>query len=228
MTADLGTLPVTGQRRSTPAAPFPTTTGTRGPTQNDRPEDPDAGGGGGRTPINAQTEEDKQCKNQRNKRIWNADAATNAAIQSFLNSAVNEGDGATLSNREFGVNLVLGPNDSVAVAPDVGIGGLKTPNSTPNVTIPVGGATSGTWMGDVHSHPSGDGRPSPNEFADFVARVNALIAAHPERTELANVSMYITIEIPGNPPSYQTYAYTKDSNPNVLGKEVNPQAKPCP
>ncbi|WP_303719142.1 hypothetical protein [Brevundimonas naejangsanensis] len=165
------------------------------------------------------------CSNALSKLLWNADASVSNALIEFLNRAIQEGDGATLSKREFGANLIKVANDQVNLGV-VGVGPQVQPGYTPTVAIPANGATYLNWMGDVHNHPSGDPIPSDDEWYMFQNRVADIIATHPERNaEMQYVAIYIVI---GDPPNAKIYAYTRHSFPGQQGQEVNPDAQSCP
>lgn len=211
---------VTGQRRPAPSAPFPPrTTGGGGGEQQDEVDDGGQVGGG---PV-----VQDQCADPAARPVWNADAAAAGAVDVFLARAETLGDGPTLGNREFHAYLVRDANGSVTAVNvehgDPVAGGVVT-----NVVTNASGVHSGNWMGDVHNHPSGDGRPSSQEWVDFVNQWSSVRATNPERSEVMNAAMYIIVQVPGNPPAYRVYAYTISSNPDELGQEVNPDAQPCP
>lgn len=85
--------------------------------------------------------------------------------------------------------------------------------------------TPGNYMGDVHSHPSGDGRSSSNEFSIWRNYVLNVVAPTGRNVEM--LAMYVVVwdETSGR---HKVFAYTVDSDPDVLGKEINPDAEPCP
>ena len=213
----LGDLPVTGQREPIGGGSFPGT-------------DPRDQGGIHQEVV---TENDPTspesyfdpCSVPVTKLLWNADAKASAAPSAFANRASQEGDGNTLSKREFGANLIKGANSLVTLGP-IGVGPQVQVGYTPTVTIPVGGATLENWMGDIHNHPSGNPLPSDGEWYAFQTRVADIVSAYPERNiEMQYAAMYVVV---GDVPNARVYAYTRNSPPGQLGQEVNPDAQPCP
>lgn len=166
-----------------------------------------------------------QCLDPQAKKVWNADAAASGAISDFLARASALGDGFTLRNREFGAALTLGPDGSVNLGA-VTWGDAVQPGVTPTVTLDTTGITNQTWIGDVHSHPSGNPLPSvgPNsDWSGFIDNINLLaLGGRPSD----GIAMYVVVQDEAG--NIKTYAYTKDSNPNEIGQEVNPDAAPCP
>lgn len=216
---ELPGITVVGQRRQ-PGGGFPSGGGggannPGGPTQIElNPADP---------PPEPETQSNP-CEDPVGKLIWNADAAAAAAIAAFVARSNALGDGGSLTNREYGANLVRSTSGGVTIT-SVDHGDPIQPGVTPSVTI-TGAATYLNWMGDIHNHPSGDGRPSAGEWQTFIARVDAIVANHPERAaEMAHASAYIVV---GTPPNQKIYAYNRNSDPDSLGQEVNPDAQPCP
>lgn len=207
---DLGEIIVTGQRRQFGALHFPTN------DNNWFPEEPDGGGGGMEIQLNP-------CAHPATRVIWNADAAAAAAVDAFVAKSHAVGDGGSLSNREFGANLVRDASGGVSVT-SVDAGDPIQNGVVPSVTI-TGAATYLNWMGDIHNHPSGIGMPSAAEWAAFTARIDAIVAAYPERSiDMAYAAAYIVV---GTPPNHQIFAFTRNSDPNQPGEEVNPDAQPC-
>ena len=99
------------------------------------------------------------------------------------------------------------------------------PGQVPGVTIDTTGVTNQNWMGDVHSHPSGNGLPSQTDINGFLDNI-ALAEQAGRNTD--NISMCIIVEDNSTtPPTRRIYAYNKNSDMNVLGDEVNPDAIPC-
>lgn len=219
---NLGDIVVTGQRRPVGGGSFPGGGGGGGGHGDEggvhqielTPDDP--------TPPDSYYD---PCSNPLSKLLWNADAKASNAPAEFVNRAVQEGDGATLSKREFGANLIKGANGQVNLGA-IGVGPQVQPGYTPTVTIPTGGATYLNWMGDIHNHPSGDPIPSDGEWYAFQTRVANIIATHPERNvEMQYAAMYVVV---GDPPNTQVYAYTRHSPPGQQGQEVNPDGQACP
>lgn len=214
---DLGEIVVTGQRRSSPATSFPVGGGGGSPDEQlEIGEDPDSGGGERPNP---------QCTDPEARRIWNADASAATAGREFLDRAATLGDNPPLGIREFGAALILQPDDSVTLGP-VEWGQPGVPGQVPGVIIDTTGVTNQNWMGDVHSHPSGNGLPSQTDINGFL---DNLALAEQAGRNTDNISMYIIVEDNNTtPPSRRIYAYNKNSDMNALGDEVNPDAIPCP
>jgi hypothetical protein len=223
--SELDEVVVTGQRRKTPASPFPGGVG---------------GGGGLSGGANQQELEEEDglppdgagshpCDDPVQRKIWNADAAAAAAAAALIANAASMNDGSSLSNREFGVNLILGAGGQVQPQPNISVGDPAVPGQITNVDIDMTGVNAGNWMGDVHNHPSGDGRLSNGEWVNFINFVSSISATNPDRLpELAHVSVYVVVLDPTSPHGYRVYAYDRDSPPDTLGQEVNPDAQPCP
>lgn len=134
----------------------------------------------------------------------------------------------TLGNREFGAQLYLGLNNSVQVTP-VSVGDPALSGQIPSVDIAWFDANPGNWMGDIHNHPSGDGRLSDGEWTNFINFLSSMSATNPERlSDLAHISVYIVVLDPSSPNGYRIHAYNRDTPYDTLGQEVNPDAQPCP
>ncbi|MFN4288965.1 MAG: JAB domain-containing protein [Brevundimonas sp.] len=156
---------------------------------------------------------------------WNADAAAASAVEAFLDHAESIGDGRTLSNREFGAFLLRGAGNTIILG-NVSHGAPVVPGQVSNVVLDHTGVTYQNWMGDIHNHPSGDGRPSDEDwrvYEDFLVAVSKLgIPTHDK-------FMYVVIQDASvNPPVHRIYVYSEDSDRNEIGEEVNPDASPCP
>lgn len=219
MTDTVDDVIVTGQRRL-PTGAFPLPLGWKG----DEPEVKQL------TLGEDPNEPGPQCRSNKARKVWNADAATVAAVEAFYARAQSLGDGQSLGNREFGANLVLGSGGAVSVGP-IYHGDPVQPGVTPNVTIGNDGSvTSANWMGDIHNHPSGDPLPSGGEWQTFVNRIDTLIAFNAAngtpRPELADAALYIVVSHPSL--GDRVYAYRRNSNPSETGDEVNPNAQVCP
>lgn len=218
-TSTVDDVVITGQRRiANSTVPFPGKDGSSGIQQN---EDTVPGGdeGGGQVIVPS------QCSAPQAKRVWNADAAAAAAISDFLARASTLGDGFTLRNREFGAALTLGPNDSVNLS-TITWGDPAHPGVTPAVTIDTTGVTNQNWMGDVHNHPSGNPLPSVGPSGDWPSFMGNISQLELGGRSTDGIAMYVIVQDEAG--NIKTYAYTKDSNPNEIGKEVNPDAAPCP
>lgn len=183
---ELEEIVVTGQRRSSPTADFPTGSPTGGYEQQEEVgEGGDLGGG----------VDNAQCGDPVGKKIWNADSRSRFAVDDFLTRAMQEGDGYTLENREFGANLFASPSGSVNLG-TIGVGDPVTPGETPEVEMPLDTfINSSNWMGDVHSHASGDPRPSAREWQLFLDQINEIAANNPDRAaELDHLAMNIVVK----------------------------------
>lgn len=167
------------------------------------------------------------CNNPEFRSRWNVDAAGASAVDAFLSRALSlgalEGDvtglGPNLNVREFGADLRrTGRNILLGPVYHGEAGGSS-------VTIEHPGLTLGNWMGDVHSHPSGDPRPSSADWAGFQDMLNELALIG---VPTNNRFIYIIVSDEGSPSGYSTYVYGEESDPDVVGYEVNPEAQPCP
>lgn len=167
------------------------------------------------------------CDDPVERKIWNADARAAIAVAELMNKAASLNDGSSLANREFGANLFLDSNGYVDLS-DISVGGTPTPGGIPEVTIEPGGTTYLNWMGDIHNHPSGDGRLSADEWARFNDRIDAIQNLHPQRTEMSAVAAYVVVLDANAPAGYRIYAHRKGDTQNSPGQEVNPDAQPCP
>lgn len=213
--AELDDIVVTGQRRRSPSEPFPT-----------RAE-----------PVSTEGQFDERegleelpdpCANPETRREWDRDAAAAGGAAALVAKAASLNDGSNLSNREFGVNLILGTNGRVQLQPNISVGNPAVSGQIPNVYIDMTGVTPANWMGDIHNHPSGDGRLSDGEWNHFVNYVSAICATNPERSDLANISAYVVVPDAASTNGYRIYAYNLATPYNTLGQEVNPDAQPCP
>lgn len=209
-------IDVFGQRRIGRTAPFP-----------ERPQPVVPNGEHDELPPDLDPEPDP-CANPATRSAWNADAAAAAAARAMVAAASALNDGSSFANREFGTILYRGPNGGIA---NTGItwGLPGTPNEVPRVTLNDAGVTRANWMGDIHNHPSGDGRLSDDEWHAFVAYVNEISVSNPERRfELAGLAAYVVVADASAPDGYRIYAHTRDTPYGELGQEVNPDAQPCP
>lgn len=207
---------VTGQRRSDPINPFP-----------ERPDPIEGPVNPGDETIETPDQFDP-CDDPLAALAWNLDAAAAAAAQDMLATAAAQGDGSNFTNREFGTNLYRGPGGSLLHTP-IDVGDPAVPGVIPSVSILRHQSTEETWMGDMHNHPSGDGRLSDGEWTDFINRVSAISAVYPHRrSELDIVSIYVVVADASTPDGYRIYAYARNTPFNVQGQEVNPDAQPCP
>ncbi|WP_332657888.1 hypothetical protein [Brevundimonas sp.] len=218
---DLGTVWVTGQRRQSNGT-FP----SRG------------GGGGGSAggPVQRELEEEEPeepqgqidpCADPETARIWSADAAAARAVAALAAKAASLNDGSNLSNREFGANLYLGAAGQVELT-EIDVGPEAVVGEVPEVEILPHGTTYQNWMGDIHNHPSGDGRLSANERNQFNARIDRMLRDLPWRTEALALAAYVVVLDPSSPHGYRIFAHTRHTDADQLGKEVNPDAQPCP
>lgn len=221
---DPGDVVITGQRRS-PGGSFPSPGGGGGIPGDDggihqEEVDPD--------PEDPSASPPHPCDDPQAAKIWNADAAAAAAAAALIAKAASLNDGSTLGNREFGAQLYLGLNNSVQVTP-VSVGDPAVSGQIPSVDIAWFDANPGNWMGDIHNHPSGDGRLSDGEWTNFINFLSSMSATNPERlSDLAHISVYIVVLDPSSPNGYRIHAYNRDTPYDTLGQEVNPDAQPCP
>ena len=154
---------------------------------------------------------------------WNSDAAGASAIDAFLDHSQSIGDSGSLANREFGAAVVRTAGNNVGLGP-VTHGDPVQPGHVPSVTIDYTGVNGDNWLGDVHSHPSGDPRPSAGDWAGFQAGLAALRAAN---LPTHNRYLYIVV-YDASTSSYKVYVYGESDDPDQVGQEVNPQAQACP
>ena len=213
---DLGEIVVTGQRRRDSTEPFP-----------ERPQivvwegmfdelPPDLG----EPPLDP-------CADPVARRAWNSDAAAAQAAKDIVAMPASLNDGSTLANREFGTNLLVSPNGSVArPSIPISVGGPAIPGTIPSVGIDNAGRTDENWMGDIHNHPSGDGRLSDGEWTAFINEISRLNQTT-QRADLAFVSVYVLVLDSTAEKGYRIYAYTRDTPYGELGQDVNPDAQPC-
>lgn len=207
---------VTGQRRKDPTEAFP-----------ERPQIIVWEGTFDEIPADLEEPPPDPCADPVTRRAWNADAAAAQAAEDIFGLPASLNDGSTLANREFGTNLLVSPNGSVArPSVPISVGAPATQGFIPNVYIDNTGRTDENWMGDIHNHPSGDGRLSDNEWTAFVNTMSQL-SATTQRTDLALVSVYVVVLDSTAPKGYRIYAYTRDTPYGELGEEVNPNAQPC-
>lgn len=214
---DLGTLPpVPGQRRNDASEMFPQRPDPSEPSQHQ-----------GENQEHDPIERPDPCADPVTRRAWNADAAAAKSAEDIFRLPASLNDGSTLANREFGTNLLVSPNGSVARSSvPISLGDPATPGLIPNVGIDNTGRTDENWMGDLHNHPSGDGRLSDGEWTAFVNEMSRL-SATTQRTDLAIVSVYVLVLDSTAQKGYRIYAYNRDTPYGQLGQEVNPDAQPC-
>lgn len=172
--SQIGDVIVTGQRRRDRTASFPSLPPTLWfPPPYAAPE----------ATRDSSWVERPPCHHLPLKRRWNQDAAAASSIGAFLSHALglgslNEGDvtpmGPVLTRREFGAGLRR-VGSSVELGP-ITHGGVVTPGQTPSVTIIHPNLNLPDWMGDVHTHPSGDPRPSAGDWSGFQAMLSQLQA----------------------------------------------------
>jgi len=221
---NLGDIIVTGQKRSNSSQPFPSLPQTIfvPPPYT--------------TPEAVRTDswrEIQPCNHLPLRRRWNQDAAAASATSAFQSYALglaslNEGDvtpnGPVLTRREFGADLRTGPNGTVILGP-ISHGPVVQNGVVSNVAITHGQLTLANWMGDIHTHPSGNPLPSTGDWSGFQSMLSQLrVAGLPT----SNRFMYTVVQDASSPTGYRTYAWGENDNPNLAGKEVNPQAGSCP
>lgn len=167
------------------------------------------------------------CDHPDARKIWNSDAAAAAAVAALAARAASLNDGSNLGNREFGANLFINNSGQVDVT-EIDVGPEAVVGDIPEVEILPHGTTYLNWMGDIHNHPSGDGRLSTNERSQFNARIDRMIRDFPSRTEALALAAYVVVLDPTAPRGYRIYAHTRQTEADQLGKEVDPDAEPCP
>lgn len=165
--------------------------------------------------------EEQQCSIGLNRKIWEADARAAAAVQDLMTFAASLPSGDTIFQREFGANLRYdGTTTRLSNIREGTVSGVNIDNNE---------VTDANWMGDIHTHPSGDGRPSvakpTSDWPGFIDRMNRVTALG--RADASYIAMYVVVQDTTAARGYRIYAYTKDSNPNQLGREVDPDAQPC-
>lgn len=222
---ELGEVVVTGQRRR-PDGTFP----SAGPSGGGGVGDPGGVNQNELPPDQPQPEpEPNPCAHPDSALAWNADAAAAEAAAALFAKAASLNDGSTLGNREFALNLVRGLGSHVSPQPNVSVGPVPLPGQVPSVDLDMTGTNPGNWMGDIHNHPSGDGRLSDGEWNYFINYLSSISATNPERrSELGHVSAYVVVLDATSSKGYRIYAYNRDTPYDVLGAEVNPDAQPCP
>lgn len=227
---ELEDVTVTGQRARGPS-PF---SGLQWPTKA-------VGSGGthgdtvdmdGNTTGNNPSDEEVQCATTKGRREWNKDAKAVEVIDRFLDAARTRFDGEDhFRNREYGAlicefsdgTIDLGPVfDGPFVGPPVGGRGT--------VDIPTNSCGTGTPLGFVHTHTSGNPLGSPGDLG-YLQRLVDEAGADPAR-----VSVY-TIEN-HTPPDQTDPRYRVSrvplSDADSIEEEgyepewVNPEAQPCP
>lgn len=206
----VGDVVITGQRRDNISDPFPQyqLVSDYYPS-TDATINPDDGMG------------DLQCSLPIHKKIWNADARAAEGVTDFKTWS----GGADIFAREHGA--FLRANGSAVELGNIRQGPVPVTGTNSYVELDKTGITASNWMGDLHTHVSGDGRPSAADWSGFLQWHANASSVQPARTDLAQVAMYIVVKAPGTRLGYRIYAYTKDSNPNQLGREVDPLASPC-
>ena len=173
------------------------------------------------------------------RKRWDADAAAVRAITAFLDAAESLGgndvgpNGPDLANREFGAPIRGVPRGSATVgnvtfgAPQLLPSGVQNPDGS-SVTIDLTGVTVRDF---VHSHPSGSLTPTPmgpDGSGDWAVFRHLHDMAEAAGVDASGLTMYIV----GRDPvtgDYKVMAYDwNDEHSNAGGREVNPNAQPCP
>lgn len=222
-------VPVVGQRRRDPSEAFPTRPDPSELSPLEQGDD-QIGGGDGDGPVDP-------CADPVAALPWNADAAAAASVADFLAAALNlgfadaPGGSPTLSNREFGRGLGMGPGSNVW-GNAVSWGPPVTPGSSSSMTVDMTGITWLNYHGDIHSHPNGNQLPSQQDWNGFMynnnqARLNGRTGD--------TFSLYIVVVDPnGGPLTIRVYQDgPRQANspapprPTNVGQEVNPDAQPC-
>lgn len=207
---NLSDIVVTGQRRDNISDPFPqyTLISDYYPS-TDATINPDDGMG------------DVQCSLPTHRKIWNADSRAAEGVTDFK---VNAG-GNNIFDRERHAYLKL--NGNTVELGNIAVGPVVQPGETAEVQPDVTGIFRTNYMGDIHVHPSGVGLPSAADQAGFLKNVREAEEAGRSATELDNIAMYIVVKDTSTRAGYRIYAYTRNSNFNQLGREVDPLASPC-
>ncbi|QTC90472.1 hypothetical protein [Brevundimonas goettingensis] len=213
MTDTVGDVIVTGQRRPAGSSePFPKDE----PVIVNGPVDPnDATIGEESTTV-----QEQQCAIPKNRKIWDADARAAQGVKDFMTYSA----GQNIFGREHQAYIRF--NGTQMELGNISVGPVPQPGQTPYVSPNITGITGANWMGDVHTHVSTIGQPSQEDINDFNMWYDQAVAAG--RTDLADVAMYIAVRDSSAPDGYRIYAYTKTSDPNVNGREVDPNGQPCP
>lgn len=209
---DLGSLPpVTGQRRNSTGDPFPKDEPSyEGPVEGENAE-PDE---------DLMSAEDRQCLVPKNRQVWNSDAGAAKAVKAML--AYAQSNGTNIFQLEHGAMLRKLPNGKIE-------NGIVKHGTAKTVVLDPTGVTPNNWVGDIHTHPSGIGMPSVHAGGDwdtFVDGINRSIKE--QRGDINELFMYVVVADANASSGYRIYAYGKDSDPNQLGYEVDPDADYCP
>jgi hypothetical protein len=205
---------VTGQRRTAGSSePFPKDTWVSEP--------PLEGQDATIEPDENMSVEDQQCAIPKNRKVWDADARAAQAVKDLKTFAQSLGQ--SIFTTEFGANLRF---DGTTTRLSNMRGGTTT-----GVLIDNNEVTDRNWMGDIHTHPAGDGRPSygsaTSDTVGFQDRLYAISQLQPPREDIDHLAMYIVVADANASAGYRIYSYTRTSDIHSLGREVDPDARPC-
>jgi hypothetical protein len=221
-----GDIVVTGQRRQANGS-FPNRgggRGTGGPVQQERPEDqPETVG----LPD--------PCSAPLSKAVWDADAAAAAAVASMMAAAAAAG--GSFADREVLTTIYREPGTGRIRTLPPQVGNAVDPNCVPAPGQDCFAGITPTyppyvgydnWMGEIHSHPwstvfSQADRDSHMGF------VNTIRANFTDRAnEIRYLASYIVKLDSTAPRGYRIYANDETTQVGQIGREVNPDAQPCP
>lgn len=228
--SELDEVVVTGQRRSSPTAPFPArgSSGSIGDTPgrtidlaDDDLEPPPSG---------------DPCADPAAARDWNADAAAAEALRRMLETVAALNDSThNLSNREYGAMICEDADGILSVSPIQwgdptfdGDGNWLNPGVQPTVDVDFNACGAGSLpLAMIHSHPStgaGGGVPSASDVT-WIAAINAARGDNLGRIYLVSIGDAAT------PYRLWVYDETNVEHASLSGEpkdEVNPQGQPCP
>lgn len=201
---------VTGQRRDNISDPFPQyqLVSDYYPS-TDATINPDDGMG------------DLQCSLPVHKKIWNADARAAEGVTDFKTYS----SGLSIFDREHHAYLRL--NGGVMELGNIKVGPVPVPGQNAQVMPDATGIDGSNYMGDLHTHVSGVGLPSQADITGFLNDINTASLAGRSSAELDSIAMYIAVKDTSTRTGYRIYAYTRNSNFNQQGREVDPLASPC-
>lgn len=151
---ELEEIVVTGQRRKGPSDPFPRMMWVSvPPTPGQHDEKP-----------MREEMEGHQCSVPERRRRWNRDANASGGMKDLLAYAADPSRGWSVFSREHGAHFIK-TADGMDMC-TITHGDPPPPGETANVTLDTSCLTWDDWMGDIHTHVSGDGRPSTHSGGD--------------------------------------------------------------
>lgn len=222
---------VTGQRRSPGGGPFPILPQTiLAPAQFETPEIEKG------DPV-----EMPPCQYPPFRKRWDADAAAVQSVSEFLDAAENLGgndvgpNGPDLANREFGALLRGAPRGRVSLGniswgdPQLLPNGETNPNAS-SVIFDETGITGYNVRGFIHNHPGGNLTPTPQGpdgsgdwgVFEYYRSIVESVGGSP-----GGLTMYI-VAYSSATGGYVVMAYDWNEGHINEGREVNPDAAPCP